>query len=65
MTASNFYEIQRALGRVEAKVDQLLEQDRGFEQRLAKVEHKVTWFSGAAAVIGTLVGWAVSFFNRA
>jgi hypothetical protein len=58
-------ELHRAIGRLESKVDILLARDDAFDRRLAKVEHKVTWFSGAAAVIGAAVGWAVSWFTKA
>lgn len=44
-------EIQRSLGRVEAKVDLLLERTNGFDTRLSKVEKKVWYASGASAVI--------------
>jgi hypothetical protein len=58
-------DIHRTLGRLESKVDILLARDDGFDRRLTKVEHKVTWFSGAAAAVGALIGWAVSWFTKA
>ncbi|MEH2501257.1 hypothetical protein V1290_000068 [Bradyrhizobium sp. AZCC 1578] len=44
-------ELQRAMGRVEAKVDLLIELTGKYDDRLTKVERKVWWSSGAAAVI--------------
>jgi len=58
-------ELHRAIGRLESKVDILLARDDGFDRRLANVEQKVTWFSGAAAAVGALIGWAVSWFTKA
>lgn len=45
-------EINRALGRVESKVDILLTRSTEFDQRLSKVEKRVWYASGMAAVIG-------------
>lgn len=44
-------ELQRSLGRVEAKVDTLLERTAGFDTRITAVEKKVWYASGASAVI--------------
>ena len=57
-------DLQRAMGRVESNVETLLARDRGFDKRLRKLEHKVTWFSGAAAVLGALFGWAANWFTK-
>lgn len=57
-------ELHRAIGRLESKVDILLARDEGFDKRLGRVEHKVAWFSGAAAAAGALIGWAVSWVTK-
>jgi hypothetical protein len=44
-------ELQRSMGRVEAKVDLLIERTGGYDKRLSAVEKRVWWSSGAAAVI--------------
>lgn len=45
-------ELQRAVGRIEGKLDMLIEQTKGSNKRLSAVEKKVWWASGAGAVIG-------------
>lgn len=60
-------ELQRSLGRVEGKLDALIdattahetrreERFNGVEQRIRKVEARQHWYSGAAAAIGALLG---------
>jgi hypothetical protein len=60
-------EISRSLGRVEGKLDSLIEtikvrnerdDDRSdsLEKRVGKVEAKQHWYSGAAATLGALFG---------
>ncbi len=44
-------ELQRAMGRVEAKVDLLLERSGTYDKRLSAVEKKVWYASGASAVV--------------
>ena len=44
-------ELQRAMGRVESKVDLLIERTGAYDKRISAVEKKVWWSSGAAAVI--------------
>lgn len=44
-------ELQRAMGRVESKVDILLERTGVYERRLTSVEKRVWWGSGVAAVV--------------
>lgn len=44
-------ELQRAMGRVEAKVDLLIERDSKLDKRLNAVEKKVYWASGASAIV--------------
>lgn len=58
--------LERSLGRVEGKIDSLLEalkehfeDDRenfsAMEKRIAGIEHKVYWFSGAWATVGAVI----------
>jgi len=54
-------ELQRALGRVEGKLDQALANFLNhdgrmdeFDKRVGSVEKKVYWFSGAGAVVAYL-----------
>ncbi len=44
-------ELQRAMGRVEAKVDLLIERTGTYDKRISAVEKRVWWSSGAAAVV--------------
>jgi hypothetical protein len=44
-------EMQRAMGRVEAKIDLLLGRSDAHDQRISAVEKKVWWASGAAAIV--------------
>jgi hypothetical protein len=59
-------EIQRALGRLESKVDILLARDADTEKRLAAVEKKQWWAAGVAAgLMGLIVKWpALAAFVR-
>ena len=41
---------QRTLGRLETKIDQLLERTSDQEQRIRSVESKLHWYSGGVAV---------------
>lgn len=63
-------ELNRSVGRVEGKLDQLLSSiERHFEDdktnfafigiRLARVERKIYWFTGAGAVVGAFVAYFV------
>lgn len=54
-------DIQRSMGRVEAKVDLLLERTGGFEKRISSVEKKVWYASGASAVIAFI---ATNFIGK-
>ena len=63
-------EIYRVLGRLESKVDSLLEENRRFEntmkdanKRITRLEHDKTRVYGAAAVLGVIgsaVIWIIS-----
>ena len=44
-------DLQRAMGRVEAKVDILLDRARSDDKRITAIEKKVWWASGASAVV--------------
>ncbi len=44
-------ELERSLGRVEAKVDILLANSENINKRVAAVEKKVWWLSGVSAAI--------------
>lgn len=44
-------EMQRAMGRVEAKIDLLLDRTETHDQRIAAVEKKVWYGSGIAAAL--------------
>lgn len=44
-------ELQRAMGRVEAKVDLLIERTGAYDKRISAVEKRVWWASGASAVL--------------
>lgn len=44
-------DLQRSLGRVESKVDILLERTGAYEKRIGAIEKKVWWSSGAAAIV--------------
>lgn len=54
-------ELQRAMGRVEAKVDILLDRTGAYDKRISAVEKKVWWSSGASAVIAFL---ATNFIGK-
>jgi hypothetical protein len=53
-------EIQRAMGRVEAKIDLLLGRSDAHDQRISAVEKKVWYGSGVAAVMTFI---ATKFFG--
>lgn len=44
-------DLHRSVGRLESKVDILLERTKGFDTRLSAVEKKVWYGSGIAAVL--------------
>lgn len=44
-------EIQRSMGRVEAKIDLLLSRSDTHDKRISAVEKKVWWSSGVGAVL--------------
>lgn len=57
-------EIQRSLGRVEGKLDSVIEKLDPIDRRLSKVEAKQHWFAGAGAAIGALIGLLVGHGGR-
>jgi hypothetical protein len=64
MTApSQVSEIHRAIGRMEGKLDSVLEERRAERERVTeieahtrKVEARQHWYSGAGAILGALLG---------
>lgn len=55
-------ELHRAVGRVEGKIDGIVEmlaarnaRDESVDKRVTAVERKQAWYSGAAAAVGALV----------
>jgi hypothetical protein len=48
-------ELHEKVGKIDAKVDVLLDRTKGFDNRLRTVEHRQWWASGAAAVAGFFV----------
>jgi hypothetical protein len=61
---SDLTEIHRSLGRIEGKVDSLVERhdardknDEAREERLRTVENRQHWYSGAGAILGALLGY--------
>jgi hypothetical protein len=44
-------ELQRSMGRVEAKVDLLLERTGSYDKRIGSLEKRVWYASGASAVV--------------
>jgi len=63
MAANDLSELQRAIGRVEGKMDTFIAQmqahdDRttGLEVRTRNVENKQYWLSGLGSAVGYLVG---------
>lgn len=47
----DLHELHRAMGRVESKMDLVLERTAGHEKRLSKVERMQWWASGAVGVV--------------
>jgi hypothetical protein len=64
MTAPNqIAEMHRAIGRMEGKLDHVLEERKAERERLLdiegrtrKVENRQHWYSGAGAILGALLG---------
>jgi hypothetical protein len=53
-------ELHRAVGRVEGKIDgivEMLARHEGFDKRVAAVERKQAWYSGAAAAVGVIAAY--------
>lgn len=67
MTAQTEHEIQRTLGKIEGKLDELLRRANGHDAAGAGLTARVTelegwrsWISGGLAVVGVLAGAALS-----
>lgn len=63
MSGDDVNELHRSLGRVEGKLDSLIEsfggQDKRHEEldrRVGRVEQRQHWYSGAATIIGAIIG---------
>lgn len=57
-------DLQRTVGRIEGKLDTFIQQmaiqdkrTTDLEVRTRKVENKLHWWSGAAVIIGSLIGY--------
>lgn len=48
-------EMQRSMGRVEAKLDLLLERSGSHDKRIGSLEKKVWWSSGVGAAVAFIV----------
>lgn len=44
-------DVQRSLGRIEGKLDNVLERMGDSDKRISAIEKKVWWSSGAAAIV--------------
>lgn len=56
----NDLDVANALGRIESKVDTLLERDLDKEVRLRALETRGAWIAGAGAVLGAVGGFLSS-----
>lgn len=50
-------ELQRAVGRIEGKLDQSLDDTKDHGTRIRGLERKMHWWSGIAAAIGVAIGY--------
>lgn len=70
MTDADTGHIQRSLGRVEGKIDLILDElkavnDRhtALDSRVAKVERKQYWAAGVGAAVVAAIGYATRWFR--
>jgi len=49
-------DVARALGRIEGKLDDLLDSREDQEKRIRALESKSAWMAGAAAAVGAVAG---------
>jgi hypothetical protein len=65
-------DLHRAVGRVEGKLDSVIDmltagnarhdaRHDGFDKRVAAVEKRQAWYSGAAAAVGAIVAYLVKY----
>ncbi len=59
-------DLHRAVGRIEGKLDSVIDmlttgnaRHDGFDKRVAAVEKKQAWYSGAAAAVGAIAAYLV------
>lgn len=64
MTRGPDDELQRAVGRLEAKVDILLARSESRDERIAKLEHDATAQKAVVGVIATIAGGVSAFASR-
>lgn len=64
--------LERAVGRIEGKLDTFIaqmaahdERTTGIEVRTRKLEGKVNWATGAGATFGVIIGAVISSFTKA
>lgn len=53
---TNDVNVARALGRIEGKLDDVLESREDQEKRIRALEGKSAWMAGAAAAVGAVAG---------
>jgi hypothetical protein len=56
----NDLDVAQQLGRIESKLDTVLERIDDHEERLRKVELRSAWAAGAAAVLGAAGGFCAN-----
>lgn len=61
---SDLTKIERDIGRLEAKVDILLERSARDDARIDKLEHAATAQNAVVAVIGTVAGVVSSYASK-
>lgn len=57
MADNNDLTVAGSLGRIEGKMDIVLNRLSDHEERLRKIESRASWFAGAAAVLGAVGGF--------
>jgi hypothetical protein len=61
---SDLAKIERDIGRLEAKVDILLERDRRDDERLTKLESDATAQKAVVGVVGAIAGGISAFASK-
>lgn len=64
-------DLQRALGRIEGKLDAVAEDVKSVTayaaknaERIGSLERSRAWLAGAAAAVGAFVSWIIDHFSR-